>query len=249
MGAMTAVVMAAASGLAAWATPQEGSRDAHSASAAGVASQSSRDGVSTAKSAKRVVRDGKVVEAEGAGKSAGAAGVKPGGGSVTRKYVKVVKDGKVVEESGDPALARDLGLGELKQLGLEVEGLEPLLDDLVGELVEDLLAGKVRAGESVRKGVKVNGVPVDAHVEVKSGADALREFERRCPELKGDLARLLEQVGDASTRRVEAARKAKVGSPRPPKSGKAVKPAPALPALPALPAPRTPRTPRTIDVY
>ncbi len=140
---------------------------------------------------------GPVVSRSSSSESAASAAtsVAKDGATTTKSAKRVMKDGKEVEASGDPALAKDLGLGELRKLGLDISGLDALIDDVVGRAALEALAGTLREGSSVKKGVKVNGVPVDARVEVKTGAGALREFERRCPELKGDLERLLRQVG------------------------------------------------------
>lgn len=224
---------------------QESKSDSHSSSSVSVSSQKSQDGKTTTKSAKRTLEDGKVVEEEGdlalldgllkGGASVDdlermvrelakldAAGAKAGGDARTRKYVKVVKDGKVIEESGDPSLLRDLGLAEMRKLGLEVEGLEGLVDGLVREALDAAKTGRAPAGSGTRKGVKVNGVPVDARVDWKGGADAMKELEKRCPELKGDLERQLRRVDGEFRSRLERARAAEK-APRPAPRTRAVR--------------------------
>jgi hypothetical protein len=135
-----------------------------------------------------------------------AAGASDASRSVTVRHsarFKVVKDGKVIEESSELARDLDRTLSRLLSPGLEVEGFDALLGDLVGELVDGEIEGQLRTRSSVRKGVTVHGAPVDAKFGGRSGAQALREFERRCPELKGDLERLLREVdlGCAKRRR------------------------------------------------
>ena len=150
----------------------------------------------------------------------------PSGGAkpVVRRSVKVVKNGKVIEESGTPppplpgaprgASApgrprrvgelgdlRELGdvssgLAELRALGLDLSGLEQLIE----QTVADALAGRMPDPKEVERRaqkIRVNGAPVEVRAEVLSGAEALAELKKRCPELVGDLDRLVREVGGA----------------------------------------------------
>jgi len=218
--------------------------DSQSSSSTSVSTQTSKDGKTTTSSAKRTVKDGKVVEAEGdlalldglvkGGANVDdlermvrelakldAAGAKAGSDAKTRKYVKVVKDGKVVEESGDPSLARDLGLGELKKLGVDVAGLDAMVESLVREALDGAKAGRPLDAPALKKKLELDGLPVDATVEVKSGADALKELGKRCPELKGDLERQLGRVGGEFRARLDRAREAQQEKARAAENAKA----------------------------
>jgi hypothetical protein len=116
--------------------------------------------------------------------------------SVTTKVVThVVKDGHVVKDS-------KLSTDDLKRLGVDLSGLDALIADVVKRAVDDVEAGRVPDAAAIQRNLTLNGVPVQAHVEVKTGPEALDEFEQRFPELKREIDELTRSFGDPPRGRV-----------------------------------------------
>ncbi|MBL8842319.1 MAG: hypothetical protein JNL90_12415 [Planctomycetes bacterium] len=141
--------------------------------------------------------------------------LRPGKGDgkpVVRRVVKVAKGGSGAEGGCDPLPSGSLpgfprglpagplaggelgDLADLRSLGFDVTGLEELIE----QTVADALAGRLPDPKELERRaqrIRVNGAPVDVQTEVLSGAEALAELERRCPELAGELDELLREVG------------------------------------------------------
>lgn len=105
------------------------------------------------------------------------------GKPVVRRVVKVVKGGS----------GADGGCAPLPT-GFDVTGLEELIEQSVADALAGRLPDPKELERRARK-IRVNGAPADVQTEVLSGAEALAELERRCPELAGELDSLLREVG------------------------------------------------------
>jgi hypothetical protein len=155
-----------------------------------------------------------------------------GSGTTTHVFKHVVKDGKVVELVGDPELLKGADLG----------GLDAMIADVVKRVADDVRSGRIPDAASLQRDLRLNGAPVEAHVEVKSGAEALQDFEQRFPDLKREVDELMRSVREhRETRPPEPGLPAKPNA-KPvakPRAKPAVRP-PARPAAKPVPAPVAP---------